>query len=150
MLLSDQRLDLIKSLVGQRIANVHLIAYSFKNELRYENALLQLSLGEGKHILLTPDRDGESLRIERASWADPFAGELEAVNEEFVQTQGKWKILDVSAVEPYKDLIGQKIDAAHPIVNKFGKIAGVELLSGGQQLNFLVEFDEGHISWEKS
>jgi hypothetical protein len=139
--------QLVKALVGRTIKGIHLVAFVFKDEVKWENTFLQISFTDDSVILLDGEGDGETLRVQPFAWVDPFAGVLDQTNKEFIQTHGKWELFDVSNREPFNQLLTQPVDAVQPIFNKFGKLHGVQIFVSNQCLNFVIEWDEGHISW---
>jgi hypothetical protein len=141
--------ELVKAIVGRTVDKIYLVAYQFHDETKWENTPLQISFVDGSVLLLDAAGDGETLRAQASSWIDPFAGELSQANKEFVQTHGKWKLLDVSFQNSFSLLLNESVKSVNPIYDRFGALSGVQISIAEQYLNFVVEWDECHIFWGK-
>jgi hypothetical protein len=139
----------IKTLEGRSVSNLSILAYEHHGELSREDTPLQMSFESGEVLLLDGMSNGEALRANLTAWRDPFAGNLTPENQAFVDNHGKWKLQDVSMIEPYHALIGQALKRINPIVNQFGTLSGVQLGFDQAKLYFIVEFDECHILSEQ-
>lgn len=141
--------QLIQSGRGRAIASLSVLVYEQGGELSWEDTPLQISFACGNVLFLDSMPNGEELRVQLTAWQDPFAGNLTPENQEFVGSYGKWKVIDISTVEPYRSLIGQVIKEINPIVNQFGTFSGVQFGFESTKLYFIVEFDECHIVLEQ-
>ncbi|MFD7645711.1 hypothetical protein ACFV4P_34275 [Kitasatospora sp. NPDC059795] len=102
---------------------------------------IEISFAGGFVVQFEPGADGESLRLVRGEWVDPFAGPLSAENEEFVRSCGKRTSFDVSSAPGFNLLIGDIFSSITPIYT-FGKITGVELASARVVVHAEVVADE--------
>lgn len=101
-------------------------------------------------LRLESGADGESLRVSVGEWVDPFAEPLSVENREFIEASGKRAAFDVSELEGYKLLIGQRVEN-FSLMTRMSKIVGVRLVIGPGALiaevgadELLVELHVGH------
>ena len=141
--------QIIQTIEGLSISNLSVLVYGHQGELSWEDTPLQMSFESGEVLLLDGMPNGEALSANLTAWRDPFAGNLTPENQAFVDNHGKWKLQDVSMMEPYHSLIGQALRRINPIVNQFGTLSGVQLGFDQVKLCFIVEFDECHILSEQ-
>ena len=102
---------------------------------------IELTFDGGFTLRLESGADGESLRVSVGEWVDPFAEPLSAENREFVEASGKRTVFDVSELEGYKLLIGQRVEN-FSLMTRARKIVGVRLLIGPAALTAEVGADE--------
>lgn len=102
---------------------------------------VEFTFDSGFTLRLESGADGESLRVFADEWADPFAEPLSPENREFIEISGKWSAFDVSELEGYKLLIGQRVEN-FGLMTRMGKIIGVRLAIGPAILTAEVGADE--------
>jgi hypothetical protein len=150
MISNDMKVEVwqvVKSTVGRVVDRIHLVTYVFQDETNWDDTPLQLSFTDSSVILLHAASDGEALHASSIAWADRFAEKQDKINDEFIQTHGRWLLRDMSSAKTFSSLIGASIDSTYPIFNRFGILNGVAFRVAKQCLDFVVEWDECHILW---
>lgn len=102
---------------------------------------VEFTFDSGFTVRLESGADGESLRVSADEWVDPFAEPLSAENREFVEASGKRTAFDVSELEGYNLLIGQRVEN-FSLMTRMSKIVGVRLAIGPATLTAEVGADE--------
>src|SRR5436190_1195550 len=87
----------LAGVVGQRITTIRRIFFVAGGVVERSNGPIEFSFEDGSCLLLESGPDGETLRLSRASWQDPFLAPLSPENADFVARSGKWTAFCVSA-----------------------------------------------------
>ena len=141
----------IQSAVGRRIGRVERVFYTHGGTVDRTRGILQLGFDDGTSMHFRGGPDGASVVVETAQWSDPFAAPLSSENREFIEKSGKWTLFDVSNDDPYRELIGEELDSAEPLLHESGAIvSGVRLRIGTATVLFQIEDDEEFVSFGDS
>lgn len=141
-----QHHSFLDGLVGRRLTYVARVLYEYRGEIGADDGAIEVGTDRGV-VLLEGDRDGESLRIRAEAWEDPFKEPLSEENRRYVDEHGRWRRVDVSKQQDYRDLIGERITRASLLTNEHGRIGGVRLSISTRDIWFVVEGDECHVRW---
>lgn len=130
-----------------RIERVHYLVHG---ALQEDSGPLQLKFESGRVIYLDSAGDGEALKLSFDEWIDPFFGKESGDNAAYIESHGKWTLVDVSESETYARYIGKQVTKLAVIVNRFGTLSGLELLFDTSPLLFWVDCDECFTSSDES
>lgn len=98
-------------------------------------------------VLLDNAADGQTLRVRKQAWEDPFAEPLSAGNRAFVEKSGKWTAFDVSAEGSFAAFIGDVLGSVEPVAAEDGAVTGVVLRTrSGGVIRVDAEADELFVS----
>lgn len=130
------------NVLSSRIARVRRINY-VEPAGRYNasEGPVEFAFDGGYSLRLESGADGESLRVCADEWTDQFVEPLSPENREFVETSGRWSAFDVSELEGYKLLIGQRVEDVS-LMTRMSKVVGVQLTIGPVILTAEVGADE--------
>jgi hypothetical protein len=140
----DADLEAIRSLIGHVLKAAWRIRFQQVGEIDTSTGALELEFDGDRVVHLTGCGDGESLRIESTRWVDPFSGQLDPVDAEFVRDCGK-HVRIKAAGEGIERAIGKRLSRCRLLRNQFGTEAGVEFDLEGRGVRFLVAGDEDHV-----
>ena len=122
------------------------------SRLRYEpgadqdtdpvDGALELTFSSGAVLFCDTGPDGDTVTLAAEAWTDPFAEPLSPANAEYVHTYGKWVRHDVSAEDPFADLIGRPLFDVAPMFGLTGRLYGLLLNFSGYQLAVYNTADE--------
>lgn len=132
---------------GSRIKKIELVQYTYRGNVDQSHGYLQLRAADGSVTLLRPDSDGQSLYVSNEPWQDPFAEPLDEANRRFVESSGKWELFDVSTDNGFRHFIGATVCGVQRICDVEGKIRGLAYLIDSWQLLYIVEWDEGFVTY---
>lgn len=138
---------LVQNSIGKTIKALHVILYAYREQYDWSDIPMQLNFQDGSTLLLQGHSNGERLQASERGWEDPFEGKLDEANQQYINQHGRWIQQDVTAKEPYSQLIGKKILEVLPITNQFSTLSGVCIKTQSTWLNFFIEFDQCHILW---
>lgn len=141
-----QSLSCLDEVVGSNLSGIARILYEFDGENEPDDGALELRT-EGFIVLLDGSSDGESLRVRKAAWKDPFGEPLSPDNERYVREHGRWRRVDCSDLENYSDFVGREVTEFRTLINEHGRIAGLRLSVPGRTMWFVVQGDECHVRW---
>jgi len=136
----------LTKLCGRRITQVARVLFERDGALDARDGAVELHWEEGV-VLLDGAADGEGLRVAEAAWQDPFVLPLSPGNQAYVLEHGKWRWVDCSAWEGYRELIGTPVSRVRALANEAGRLAGVYLSVPGRDVWIVVEGDECHVHW---
>ncbi len=103
---------------------------------------LELTFASGAVLFCDSGPDGDTVTLAAEAWTDPFAEPLSPANAEYVHTHGRWVRHDVSADEPFADLIGRPLFDLAPVSGLTGRLYGLVLNFSGYQLAVYNPADE--------
>ncbi|MBC7974516.1 MAG: hypothetical protein H7138_05975 [Myxococcales bacterium] len=138
--------DALAALIGARLQRVERTQYIHQGEADPFEGDLQLWF-DGRVVRLRAAGDGTHLEVVLSPWDDPFAGPLDAENESYVATHGRFVLVDVSANDDYTELIGARLLGYEPRYMDDGRISGATLRFETATLHAFVELDELDVSW---
>jgi hypothetical protein len=117
----------LADLRGRRVRGVRRIHYTHAGEVERANGALELTLDDGRVLLLDAGPDGEALVARGGPWVDPFAPPLSPENADFVATSGKWSAFEPEPDDPLHSAIGQQVQDVEVATLPQGKPVGVRL-----------------------
>lgn len=105
---------------------------------------LELSFDDGQTFHLGVAGNGESLEILPGPWPEQFPEPVSPENREFLQTSGKWEILDLGASTwSYRQFVGRQLSAVRPIDGR-----GLRLDFDGMTIHVEVIADDLHTRFQ--
>lgn len=137
----------LEQVIGRQIISVLINVYAINGIHKQDDTPLQINFLDASVIFLDNHSDGESLRVNKSGWIDPFNLQTDQKVENNRQEFGRWIQKDVSREAPFEDLIGKIIKDVHPIFNIDGKLAGAQFDVDSITFSFVVGFDESNIIW---
>ena len=140
----------LKQTINQQIFATLRLLHIFQNALTDENrGPLFLVLENEACVFLDMATDDESLKVSEMAWDDPFAGDLDAENLEWIAQVGKEEYCDLSDIPPYQNLIGETVQSLAPLYNPRGTLSGVRIKINEEYLNFYI-WGGPYIAWGKT
>jgi hypothetical protein len=137
----------LASYVGDTVSRVSRLRYRVGDQVvsAANEGSVELTFSSGATLFCESGPDGETLRTQDTPWVDPFAGPMSPENEEYVRTSGKWSRYDVSAEQPFADLLGRQVTDIATVTGTSGKRYGLVLNVSGHLLALYVNADELHV-----
>lgn len=136
-----------REMIGDQIERLDRVQFFDGVRLEPDAGALEVTFRQSGSWLLDAAADGESLSLRRQKWVDPFGEELSPENRAFVDRSGRWVRVPVSEAPGYASLVGQVVTQVLPLENRFGRLAGLALVTRSGTLWFIVEADEGFVRW---
>lgn len=147
----------LRWMVGRLVQSVRRIWYVGPDGRLTDEGPVEIGFADGAAVVLCCGSDGQSLRVTEGPWADAFAPPLDADNDEFVRTSGKWTAFNVSDVPPYSHLIGEPVREVVPMVSGpvqdtvtrvWGEtwISGLDVVTDAATLSVRIDGDETEVS----
>ena len=123
------------------IVKLRRVFYVFDDEPDCTRGPLEVTYDDGRVEFFDAGADGQTLRIGRTSWVDPFTEPLSTANVEYIRTHGKWLAFDVTKEGKYNPIVGQRV-LCRELIHQHGACVGVMLHADHCTLSVRVEFDE--------
>ncbi|MEP6862911.1 MAG: hypothetical protein ABJE66_19950 [Deltaproteobacteria bacterium] len=136
--------EIAKSIVGLGASRIERVVYDFHGSLD-ECADVQWWFGEDL-VRLYVGIDVSSISMSAMPWEDAFKGR-ESENAEYLDSHGRFRLVDVSARANYRDMIGNPIRYVWPLSDKYGHYIGVRLECIDVAANVYLVEDELKITW---
>lgn len=133
----------VEAFLGRKVVRVFRIFYECHGELDDTVGDLEIEFEGGKTLHLG-GRVGEHLYVCTTPWVDPFAGELDAENLDYVREYGRFVRTDCSELRPFIPL-GQAFVGFRLLRNRFDTAAGLELEFQTTVVVFIHECDESYV-----
>ncbi len=130
---------------GAIVTRIRRVFSCLANSIDRSVGDIELSFGEGFPFLFSQEGDGSRLRVERVAWSDPFGGETDEINREFIEQYGREVALDVSLEDPYRGLLGTRVVASTPIWSD-GVVTGAAINFETATLKIEVVYDEVEVT----
>lgn len=142
--------SVLKQLTGKHIASLRRVHYVKPDGTHAETGPLEMTLNDGPTILMTVGPDGDTLLVSEGPWLDPFAGPLSPENRSYIRQVGKWTCFDVTTMEPYASLVGQRISSVETGFDRTGKLRAATVRTGSAAVVIYVEADELVVMFARS
>jgi hypothetical protein len=135
----DRCLPVLSGLMGDVIRELRLICFVRQGVVQWDDAWIEIRAQ--RPLLVKTANDGTQLAVAE-EWLDPFPPVRTAEDEAFIERYGKLEAFDVSAQDPYSQLIGAKVDGVQPLRNGYGLVVGVAIQFGDHSLRVWIDSDE--------
>lgn len=142
----ERSLSSLKELEGKSLSRISRILFEHRGELDESDGAVELN-AFGEVFLLDGAPDGQSLRLRRQAWIDPFTEPLSAENQSFVQEHGKWVRVDKSDEEKFASLVAKPISRVVALADEHGVISGVRITVEDSSMWVVVQGDECRVFW---
>lgn len=139
--------SILKNATGRTIEKISPVKFFFRGKVDSDDTPLQIQLKDDEVLFFDAGGDGESLKVKVDAWVDPFTTPISEENQEYLESHGKWEIVDVSGDDFFGKIIGEKITEIEPVYGHAGKLVGATLILPTARLNIVVEWDELRVRW---
>jgi hypothetical protein len=133
--------------MGKRVSYVRQIFYTHGHDIDRSDCQLELSMDDSSVLRLSGGTDGQSVVVSFTPWKDVFQEPLSEENREYVERHGKWSIFDTSNEERNREIVHSTITDFCDIVDEHDQRRGVRIHIGHEYLSYIVDSDEGFVSW---
>jgi hypothetical protein len=129
--------------VGSTLAKIRRAVFVLGGDLAGDGGDLELSFENGQTFSFGVAGNGESLAIEPNRWPEYFTEPVSAENRAFIQSSGKWEILDLGELTwSYRQFLGRRLLAADclgdsgALLDFDGMYIRVEVVADDLRVNF--------------
>lgn len=118
--------SLLVALVGCSVQVIARRFYTLGPEVDDTRGALHLAFSSDRVLNVDTAADW-TLVLADEPWVEPFREPLSDDNRRFIEAGGRWTAHDVSAQEPYRDLVGSRLASYACTTNGYNEWKGLDL-----------------------